>query len=230
MTILKVAPDIAGGTIITRPANPDAVVKLDFENEPAATRVVLPGRILIDDILGWSLILRDDWEALPEADRERLHRELDGHSLLAELVERNLLTEFQAKRIETGKVRGLFFGNYRVLDRIGAGGMGVVYKAEHILLRRLSALKVLPNPFDEDVHVLSRFLAEIRSIAQLQHPPTRRAAQTSSNPACTISSWNLCRAKISTSRSGSAAPCACTRHATWSARSPAPSPRLTNTG
>ena len=62
---------------------------------------------------------------------------------LSVMVELGLLTHYQAARISTGNTFGLVLGNYRVLDRLGAGGMGVVYKAEHIEMRRLVAIKVL---------------------------------------------------------------------------------------
>src|SRR5205814_181924 len=52
----------------------------------------------------------------------------------------------------------------------GAGGMGIVFKAEHTLLRRIVALKVLPLSRDQDPRMLRRFRAEMRTIAALQHP------------------------------------------------------------
>jgi response regulator RpfG family c-di-GMP phosphodiesterase len=57
-----------------------------------------------------------------------------------------------------------------VLDRLGAGGMGVVYKAEHAIMRRLVAIKVLPMSQDQEPRLLLRFYSEIRAISQLQHP------------------------------------------------------------
>jgi response regulator RpfG family c-di-GMP phosphodiesterase len=86
------------------------------------------------------------------------------------LVERGLLTDYQAGRIEAGTTFGLVMGNYRILDRLGAGGMGVVFRAEHIIMRRQVAIKVLPLAPDQDQRILRRFLSEIRAIAQLQHP------------------------------------------------------------
>src|SRR5207247_5220008 len=65
---------------------------------------------------------------------------------------------------------GLILGNYRVLDRLGAGGMGVVFRAEHIQMRKQVAIKVLPFGPDHDPRILRRFMTEIRAIAQLQHP------------------------------------------------------------
>src|SRR5205085_12626789 len=86
------------------------------------------------------------------------------------LVRHGLLTPYQAARVEAGTLFGLILGNYRILDRIGAGGMGVVFKAEHIDLRRLVAVKVVPMAADQDPRLLPRFFAEMRAVARLQHP------------------------------------------------------------
>src|SRR5439155_6940358 len=91
-------------------------------------------------------------------------------TLLARLVDHGLLTDYQARRIDAGSTFGLVLGNYRVLDRLGAGGMGVVFRAEHTRMRRLVAIKVLPLSPEQDQRILYRFMTEIRAIAQLQHP------------------------------------------------------------
>jgi hypothetical protein len=59
---------------------------------------------------------------------------------------------------------------YRVLEVLGAGGMGVVYKAEHLLMRRLVALKVISRAMTGDPVAVERFRREVRSAAQLLHP------------------------------------------------------------
>ncbi|MBM4352305.1 MAG: hypothetical protein FJ109_00695 [Deltaproteobacteria bacterium] len=61
---------------------------------------------------------------------------------------------------------------YQVLERIGRGGMGVVYKAEHVMLRRTVALKVLRREIVEDEHSVRRFMNEARTIASLRNPHT----------------------------------------------------------
>src|SRR5260370_41057289 len=86
----------------------------------------------------------------PAAIQDELRRHGDPQELLAQLVSQNLLTPYQAERIIAGTTFGLILGNYRVLDRLGAGGMGIVFKAEHLYLPRLVAIKVLPPSARQD--------------------------------------------------------------------------------
>ncbi len=65
---------------------------------------------------------------------------------------------------------GQRLGAYRVLEQIGAGGMGVVYRAEDTRLGRQVAIKVLPAEFARDPERLGRFEREARSLAALSHP------------------------------------------------------------
>lgn len=125
---------------------------------------------LIDELISCSLVLADDWHNLDAERREWILSAMDQNEFIDRLAKHGLLTEYQAGRIKAGTVYGLVLGNYRILDRVGAGGMGIVFKAEHVLLRRIVALKVLPLSREQDARMLRRFLAEMRTIAALQHP------------------------------------------------------------
>jgi response regulator RpfG family c-di-GMP phosphodiesterase/serine/threonine protein kinase len=127
-------------------------------------------RAFLEELLNSSILLAEDFQGLPVTYQEGLAEITDKDTLLTELVERKLLTEYQAARIRAGTTYGLVLGNYRVLDRLGAGGMAVVFKGEHIEMRRTVAIKVMPQPVDLHPKLISRFTAEMRTIAQLQHP------------------------------------------------------------
>jgi tRNA A-37 threonylcarbamoyl transferase component Bud32 len=117
---------------------------------------------------------------------DRLQREVDdledqGHNvaeatvLADSLVERDLLTEWQAEKLLRGKHKGFTLGKYRLRRLLGKGGMSSVYLAEHVLMRRQCAIKVLPIKRVEDTSYLARFHREARAVASLDHPNIVRA-------------------------------------------------------
>src|SRR5437763_350972 len=137
---------------------------------PAPESALAPSAtLLLHSLLARSVIPFEDWDELDPDLREELLRCHVVDRLLPRLIQHGLLTEFQAYRIETGNSFGLVLGNYRVLDRLGAGGMGVVYRAEHLRMRRQVAIKVIQIRADQDQRVLRRFLSEIRAVAKLKH-------------------------------------------------------------
>ncbi|MGL6096628.1 MAG: serine/threonine-protein kinase, partial [Fimbriiglobus sp.] len=94
---------------------------------------------------------------------------LPPRTVLDRLIADHFLTPFQAERLAAGKYKGFLLGGYIILDKIGAGGMGQVYLAEHTAMRRLVAVKVLNIPVNEDAIAKERFLREARAAAVLNH-------------------------------------------------------------
>ncbi len=94
----------------------------------------------------------------------------DAASLLAELRRRDLLTGYQIEQILADRTANLRLGPYRILDWLGAGGMGQVYKAREDRLGRLVALKVIRPERAVNPDAVRRFHREIRAAARLDHP------------------------------------------------------------
>src|SRR5581483_8642012 len=86
------------------------------------------------------------------------------------LVQEGLLTQFQAEHLLQGKWKRFTIGKYKVLERLGSGGMGSVFLCEHTLMRRRVAVKVLPTAKAADEAALQRFYREARAVAALDHP------------------------------------------------------------
>jgi serine/threonine protein kinase/Leucine-rich repeat (LRR) protein len=86
------------------------------------------------------------------------------------LVQQEKLTAYQAELLCRGRAGGLVLGNYIILDKLGQGGMGTVFKARHRRMNRLVALKVLPASLSSIPEAIARFAREVEAAARLQHP------------------------------------------------------------
>jgi serine/threonine protein kinase len=91
------------------------------------------------------------------------------------LVRDGVLTHFQAEQFLQGRWRRFTIGKYKVMEKLGSGGMGNVYLCEHKFMRRRAAVKVLPAAKAEDPSSLERFYREARAVAALDHPNIVRA-------------------------------------------------------
>lgn len=91
------------------------------------------------------------------------------------LVGDEVITRWQADKLLAGKHKGFSLGKYKLLDLLGKGGMSSVYLAEHVLMRRRCAIKVLPSKRVNDSSYLARFHREAQAVASVDHPNIVRA-------------------------------------------------------
>ena len=107
-----------------------------------------------------------------EANAEQLE---DPAFIAQQLVHRYVLTAWQSRQLLKGRYKGFFLRQYKILGHLGSGGMSSVYLAEHILMQRRVAIKVLPRKRLEKAIYLERFIREAQAIAALDHPNIIRA-------------------------------------------------------
>src|SRR5262249_20676872 len=119
--------------------------------EETIRRVTTSGLMSKDDIMAVVA-------ALP-ADKQPA----DGEALAKLVVREKKLTAYQAQQTYAGKGKSLVLGNYVILDKIGAGGMGQVFKARHKRMNRLVAVKLLPPEVNKDEAIIKRFHREVEA-------------------------------------------------------------------
>lgn len=119
-------------------------------------QLVLNSGLISPDRLGMAL------QQIATADRAK--------TVARGLVDKGLLTRFQAERLLVGKTDGFIMGQYRILDELGRGGMGRIFKAEHMTMGRVVALKILSSTLVKTERARQLFHREVKAAALLNHP------------------------------------------------------------
>ncbi len=99
----------------------------------------------------------------------------DSQKLASQLIKEDVLTEYQVARLLKNKPHGMAIGKYVILDKVGAGSMGRVYKARHQLMGRVVALKIIAPELSANARVVARFQREMKMVGRLDHPNVVRA-------------------------------------------------------
>ncbi|MCI0455348.1 MAG: serine/threonine protein kinase [Gemmataceae bacterium] len=94
----------------------------------------------------------------------------DAQALARELVRRGWLTVYQVNRLFQGKADALVLGPYVLLERLGEGGMGAVFKARHQVMNRVVAVKLIRKEHLTGPDAVTRFRREIEVVGRLSHP------------------------------------------------------------
>ena len=137
-------------------------------------------------------------ELLPPARLAELTDSLQAafptpRALAAELVNHGWLTPYQVNQIFLDRAAGLVLGPYVVLERLGEGGMGQVFKARNRKLGRIVALKLIRKDRLANPDAVRRFHREIQAAAQLEHPNIVRAYDADEAGGAHLSSWSTSR-------------------------------------
>lgn len=102
--------------------------------------------------------------------QEESRRPDTAEALSALLIQAGKLTQYQNHVLCLGGESPLLIGDYLILEPIGSGGMGTVYKAVHKRMKRIVALKVIRSDMDQLPDRLKRFEREVQTAARLSHP------------------------------------------------------------
>lgn len=115
-----------------------------------------------------SLLTTEEFESVKQEALDSPEQFNTPEKLAKHWIQTNLLTKWQVMQLLSGKA-AFFLGKYKLLNLLGVGGMGRVFLAEHTIMHRKVALKVISKEFSNNPDALKQFQAEARAIATLNH-------------------------------------------------------------
>lgn len=115
-----------------------------------------------------ALLSSEEFESVKQEALESPELYNTPEKLARHWIQSNLLTKWQVMQLLSGKA-AFFLGKYKLLNLLGVGGMGRVFLAEHTIMHRKVALKVISKEFSKNPDALKQFQAEARAIATLNH-------------------------------------------------------------
>lgn len=121
----------------------------------------------VDALKNSRLLEPSQWEDLSSTLKFRFS---DPSALAKELMQREWITPYQINQLHQGRGGDLILGPYVLLERLGKGGMGLVYKARHRRLARIVALKLIRKELLANPTAVRLFHSEILAAAKLSHP------------------------------------------------------------
>ena len=142
------------------------VVVMGQQKNSTHTQIEFTTKQFLADLKSCKLLSAGEIEDLESQLREFASAE----DLAKRLIHQEQLTDFQCRMILRGKAKLLRLGSYVLQAKIGAGGMGQVFKAYHRRLKRQAAIKVLPADSVKNASAVKRFHREAEAAAKLSHP------------------------------------------------------------
>ena len=115
-----------------------------------------------------ALLTTEEFESVKQEALDSPEQFNTPEKLAKHWIQTNLLTKWQVMQLLSGKA-AFFLGKYKLLNLLGVGGMGRVFLAEHTIMHRKVALKVISKEFSTNPEALKQFQAEARAIATLNH-------------------------------------------------------------
>lgn len=170
MLAIELARDRLSATTVMLPGGP---VPLARPPETEATAVLSPCSEFLVMLRRCQLVGPAQLSELMAAELQG--RLPDARALGKELLRRGWLTAYQVNRLLQGRSAELVLGPYLLLERLGEGGAGQVFKGWHRRMKRVVALKVIRRQLLVEPEVVSRFCREVQVVSQLAHRNVVRA-------------------------------------------------------